>query len=270
VVFTSGATEAAAVLDQFPCVSVDPTAHDCLWSHHRPGDGAITAAGAANNETGVVTDGAAALLDIAQVVGRLPFAFGWSDARFAVVSGHKFGAPKGIGALIVREGQDMSPLISGGGQEMSRRSGTENLVAITGMGAAAEAAQNDLAEGVWDAVAALRDRFEARVLELAPDTVVVGRETARLPNTSCLISRGWKGETQVMAMDLAGFAISAGSACSSGKVRPSRVLKAMGYDDEAARSAIRVSIGPTTREEELMRFAEVWASARKRALARAA
>lgn len=270
VVFTSGATEAANVLAQFPVVSVDETAHDCLWVHHRPDDGALSARGMANNETGVVSDESADLLDVAQVIGRLPFAFSWSEARFAVLSGHKFGAPKGVGALIVREGVDMLALVSGGGQEMGRRSGTENLSGIAAMGAAAEAAMRDLAAGVWDRVAGLRDAFEARIQMLAPDVIIVGQDAKRLPNTSCLISRGWKGETQVMAMDLAGFAISAGSACSSGKVRPSRVLKAMGHDDEAARCAIRVSIGPATSEADLMRFAEVWTSARKRALARAA
>ncbi|MEO8530266.1 MAG: aminotransferase class V-fold PLP-dependent enzyme [Deltaproteobacteria bacterium] len=270
VVFTSGATEAATVLEQFDAVEVDATAHDCVFSHEKPGFNAATALGVANNETGIIANGTATLLDIAQVVGRVPFAFNWVDARFAIVSGHKFGAPKGIGALIVKEGQDVTPWLKGGGQEMGRRSGTENITAIAGIGAAAEAAQRDLENGAWDKVADLRDRFEAMIGELAGDATVVGQGAKRLPNTSCIISPGWKGETQVMAMDLAGFAISAGSACSSGKVRPSRVLKAMGYDDDAAKSAIRVSIGPTTREDELMKFAEVWASARKRAMARAA
>ena len=270
VVFTSGATEAAMVLAQFAAVDVEPTAHDCVFVHHRPGENAIRALGVANNETGVISDAAADLLDVAQVIGRVPFAFGWTEAKLAILSGHKFGAPKGVGALIVREGQDVSPWIKGGGQEMSRRSGTENIVGIAGMGAAAEAAQRDLENGVWDKVAVLRDAFEAKIQALAPDVIIAGQGVKRLPNTSCIISPGWKGETQVMAMDLAGFAVSAGSACSSGKVRPSRVLKAMGYDDDAARSAIRVSIGPATREDDLMRFAEVWVAARSRALARAA
>jgi cysteine desulfurase len=270
VVFTSGATEAAMVLAQFPAVEVDPTAHDCVFAHHRPGDGAIRAVGVANNETGIVQEASGDLLDVAQVIGRVPFAFGWTDAKFAILSGHKFGAAKGVGALIVREGQDVTPWIKGGGQEMSRRSGTENVVGIAGIGAAIEAAQGDLENGVFVKVASLRDAFEAKIQGLAPDVVIAGQGVKRLPNTSCIISPGWKGETQVMAMDLAGFAVSAGSACSSGKVRPSRVLKAMGYDDEAARSAIRVSIGPSTTESDLMRFAEVWTSARKRALARAA
>ncbi len=141
---------------------------------------------------------------------------------------------------------------------------------IAGFGAAAAAAVRDLAGGVWRRVAELRDGLEARLAAGAGDTIFVGRDRARLPNTSCILTPGWKGETQVMQMDLQGFAVSAGSACSSGKVRPSRVLRAMGYDDRDAASAIRVSIGPATTEEELARFADAWLAARRRHMARAA
>ncbi len=273
VVFTSGATEAAGVLAGFGAVTVERTAHDCLWAHRR-GEGGVLALGLANGETGVLSEvpewDGPVLLDVVQAVGRVPFAFGWSGADFAVLSAHKLGGPKGVGALIIREGVDILSLRPGGGQEMGRRSGTENVAGIAGFGAAAEAVVADLADGVWNRVAELRDGFEARIAAGAPDTIFVGKGAARLPNTSCLLTPGWKGETQVMQMDLQGFAVSAGSACSSGKVRSSRVLGAMGYDERDAGSAIRVSIGPTTTEAELDRFAAAWLAAHDRHRARAA
>src|SRR5690606_35997653 len=134
----------------------------------------------------------------------------------AIVSAHKIGGPKGVGALILPEGLESETLQPGGGQEMGRRSGTENVAGIAGIRAAARAALADQDAGVWEGVAGLRDRLEARVLEAAPETAIVGRGGPRLPNTSCLVTPGWKGETQVMQMDLAGSAVSAGSACSSG------------------------------------------------------
>ncbi|MEZ5771537.1 MAG: aminotransferase class V-fold PLP-dependent enzyme [Defluviimonas denitrificans] len=273
IVFTSGATEAAGVLAGFDAVTVEPTAHDCLQAHAK-GEGGVLALGLANSETGVLAEVPApdgpVLLDIVQAVGRVPFAFGWSGVDFAILSAHKIGGPKGVGALIVREGVDIATLRPGGGQEMGRRSGTENVAGIAGFGAAATAAARDLAGGVWRGVADLRDGLEARLAAEAGDTIFVGRDRARLPNTSCILTPGWKGETQVMQMDLAGFAVSAGSACSSGKVKASRVLQAMGYDARDAASAIRVSIGPATAKEDLDRFAAAWLAARARHMARAA
>jgi cysteine desulfurase len=275
VVFTSGATEAAGVLAGYDRVLVDPTAHDCLMAHERAGEGRqVRAVGLANSETGVIQEAAAGdgalLLDVVQAVGRVPFVFGWSGADFAIVSAHKLGGPKGIGALIVKDGVDIASLRKGGGQEQGRRSGTENVAGIAGFGAAAVAAERDLNDGVWERVRALRDWLEARLVADGAGIAIAGAGMTRLPNTSSIVTPGWKGETQVMQMDLAGFAVSAGSACSSGKVRPSRVLKAMGFDDGAAASAIRVSLGPTTTEEEVMRFADVWLAHRTKFRARAA
>ena len=292
VVFTSGATEAAGVLSGLPeghNVYVDPTAHDCLMAHWRMDGGAASghtlAMGLANSETGVITEPPAKgedgysygerradwlLLDVVQAVGRIPFAFSWSGADFALVSAHKIGGPKGVGALILREGLEIAPLRPGGGQEQGRRSGTENVAGIAGFGAAARAALRDLDAGVAAGVAGLRDRLEARISEGAPDAVIVGRDLPRLPNTTCLMTRGWKGETQVMQMDLAGFAVSAGSACSSGKVRASRVLKAMGFDEVEAGSAIRVSLGSATTEAEVDGFAAAWLAQYRKFRAKAA
>jgi cysteine desulfurase len=208
--------------------------------------------------------------DAVQVVGKTRFSFREADAEFSACSAHKLGGPKGTGALIVRAGSKIETLFRGGGQEQGRRSGTENVIGIAGFGAAAEAAQRDLEDGVWDRVAVMRDELEDRLAETAPDLIVFGKNTPRLPNTSCFAVPGWKGETQVMQMDLAGFAISAGSACSSGKTGPSRVLLAMGFDEETAASAIRVSMGPTTTEAEVMGFADTWIEHYRRRKARAA
>jgi cysteine desulfurase len=153
---------------------------------------------------------------------------------------------------------------------MGRRAGTENLIGIAGFGAAAEAAARDLADGVWDEVAEIRNILESELSATAIGTISVGNGVPRLPNTLCLIAPGWKGETQVMAMDLAGFAISAGSACSSGKVRASRVLTAMGHDPALAGQAIRVSIGPGVTKDDVGRFAKAWTAAYAKARTRAA
>lgn len=287
VVFTSGATEAAGILRHLPGrVEVDATAHEALVAHERGGSGpVIHAMGVANGETGVISElpqrddgrwdiGAAGadllLLDAVQAFGRLPFAFSWSGADFAILSAHKIGGPKGVGALILRSGLDIAPLAFGGGQEGQRRSGTENVAGIAGFGAAAEAAARDLDRGLWAGVARVRDTLEEALVSGAGDIICIGRDKPRLSGTSCFAMPGWKSETQVMQMDLAGFAISAGSACSSGKVRTGRVLGAMGYAPDVAKSAIRVSIGPPTTTEDVLRFADAWLSAYQRYRARAA
>ena len=188
----------------------------------------------------------------------------------AILSAHKLGGPKGIGALIVRDGLDIGALQAGGGQELGRRSGTENVAGIAGFGAAAEAAMRDLDAGIWAKVEKVRNILESTLASQAKETIFVGKGARRLPNTSCFVTPGWKGETQVMQMDLAGFAVSSGSACSSGKVKVPRVLRAMGLDDRAAESALRVSIGPTTTETDVLRFAEAWLKHEKKFRQRAA
>ncbi|MEP1934498.1 MAG: aminotransferase class V-fold PLP-dependent enzyme, partial [Roseibium sp.] len=220
----------------------------------------------ANSETGIVQilPAGLAVSDMTQAFGKLPVAFNWSGAEMALLSAHKLGGPKGIGALVVKRGTNIHAQLRGGGQEMGRRAGTENVIGAAGFAAAANAAAKDLADGVWERVASLRDLLEETLVVEAKGTIFVGKDAKRLPNTICIATPGWKGETQVMQMDLAGYAISAGSACSSGKVRASRVLKAMGYEEAAAAGAIRISLGLDTTEQDIMGFAKAWLAQMKK------
>ena len=281
IVFVSGATEAAALAMAGRDLLVAGVEHDAVLAWGRADlavdrDGRVTVPDPshaclqiANSETGVVQDvqDGLAVSDWTQGFGKLPLAFDWSGADMAFVSAHKIGGPKGIGALVLKRGLDVEARIRGGGQEMGRRHGTENLVGIAGFGAAAEAAAQDLANDVWAGVEKLRNILEKTLEAAAKATIFVGNAADRLPNTSMFITEGWKGETQVMAMDLAGFAVSAGSACSSGKVKASGVLRAMGYSEAQAACALRVSLGPETTEAEVMAFCDAWLAARTRKLA---
>lgn len=282
VIFTSGATEAAALGlagRGLACAGVehDAVAAWCEESLAVDAEGRVSVPEPAratlqlaNSETGIIQDlpEGLALTDATQGFGKIPWAFNWSGAEMALVSAHKIGGPKGVGAIVIRRGLDLAARIRGGGQEMGRRSGTENVIGIAGFGAAAEAAARDLDAGVWARVAQLREILEKALAESEKETIFVGKDANRLPNTSCFITPGWKGETQVMVMDLAGFAVSAGSACSSGKVKASRALMAMGYGAQDAASALRVSLGPDTTEDEVLRFAESWTREQNRVRAR--
>jgi cysteine desulfurase len=221
----------------------------------------------ANNETGVVQPvgevvalarrfGALVHCDAVQALGKIPLSFAALGLDMMSVSAHKLGGPQGIGALVVRDAIDLTPLLRGGGQERSRRAGTENVAGISGFGAAAKLAEQAVANA--PALERLRDEIEDRVRAAASDAVIYGTAAPRLPNTSCIGLPGVSNEVQVMALDLAGVAVSAGSACSSGKLTPSHVLQAMGADDDAAASAIRVSIGWQTTAADGDRFVEAW------------
>lgn len=284
IVFTSGATEAAALAlsgRDFHCADVEHEAVSswCVADVPVTASGAVTctnptqqALQLANSETGIVQTlpEGLAVVDATQGFGKLPVAFNWIGCDMAMISAHKLGGPKGVGALVLKQGLDVDAQILGGGQEMGRRSGTENLLGIVGFGAAAKASAQLIADGVWDAVAKRRDMLQALLEQGADGIICVGKDAVRLPNTLSVITPGWKGETQVMQMDLAGYAVSAGSACSSGKVKSSRVLRAMGYSDLEASCAMRVSLGPQTRTEEIERFANAWISAYARWKRRAA
>lgn len=284
VIFTSGGTEAnhlallgfpgprlvsavehASALDADPAAiripvdaegRLDLAAFARLLEQRRP---TIAAVMLANNETGVLQPvaeaarlarGAGCLLhvDAVQALGKLPFGLADLGADLLAVSAHKLGGPPGIGALILREGLDPAPLQRGGGQERRRRAGTENLPGIAGF-AAALACTTD-----WPRIRRLRDRLEAGARAIRPDAVIVGEGADRLPNTTCLLTPGLDAATQLMALDLAGIAVSSGAACSSGKVAPSHVLAAMGLPETLARCAIRLSLGWATEEADIALF----------------
>jgi cysteine desulfurase len=310
VVFTSGATEAAATLltpnwrmGRSPLgvsqLYVSASDHPCILSggrfpaecvsrigvdgngvlklgelvaelaRHDKGAGLpLVAVHAANNETGVVQPiaeiaeivkaaGGILVVDAVQAAGRIPLDITglWGD--FLILSGHKIGAPKGIGAFVGKSDLMMPmPLVIGGGQEKGFRAGTENVAGIAGFGAAAKVAR--AATGRVETLRAMRERIEAAILRTAPDAEIFGQAAERLANTVFFAIPGVKAETAQIAFDLAGIAVSAGSACSSGKVGPSHVLKAM--DIERPEGGLRVSIGEATSEAEIGRFERSLAS----------
>lgn len=230
---------------------------------------ALVALMLANNETGAIQPvaeatrlahqhGALLLCDAVQAAGKIPVDMAGLACDFLSLSAHKLGGPTGAGALVLRDDWTPAPLMLGGGQERGMRAGTENLPGIAGFGAAAEAALKALPG--MAGVGALRDRLQAALLAACPAAPVYGATAARLPNTLCIGMPGVPAETQVMALDLAGIAVSAGSACSSGKVTPSHVLTGMGLPGAAAREAIRFSLGWATTERDIDRAAAAWAA----------
>lgn len=233
----------------------------------------------ANNETGVIQPiaeaarlaharGALLHCDAVQGAGKLSLDMSILGADLLTVSAHKLGGPPGVGALVVGPDVPLSALQTGGGQERGRRAGTENLPGIVGFGAAAEIAAARL--GDWDAVARLRDRAEAQLKGIAPAAVVYGAAAPRLPNTLAIAMPGVAAATQVMALDLAGVMVSAGAACSSGKVARSHVLDAMGVLPAAAECAIRVSLGWSTTDADIDQLVDAWGALHARTRASAA
>jgi cysteine desulfurase len=234
----------------------------------------------ANNETGVIQPvaeaaalahrhGALIHCDAAQGFGRIPVSFATLGVDLLTLSAHNVGGAPGTGVLVVGDGVALTALMSGGGQESGLRAGTENVAGIAGFGAAAIAAEAERAAGGDARLAALRDALEAGVRRAAPEAVFLGRKAARLPNTSCIALPGRPAELQVIALDLAGVAVSAGSACSSGKVRRSHVLGAMGYGDAVAGCAIRASMGWNSEPADVDRFLDAWIAMRAGAAERA-
>jgi cysteine desulfurase len=227
----------------------------------------------ANNETGVMqpvsevaaiahAHGALFHCDAAQAAGRLPLDIAAIGADLVSLSAHKLGGPTGVGALVMADAGDLIPLQRGGGQEHGYRAGTENLVGIAGFAAAAKAAAAEIA--VYHRVRHLRDALEAAVADAAPEAVVIGAGARRLPNTTAVATPGIPAETQVIALDLDGVMVSAGAACSSGKVGPSHVLAAMRAPPEIASSTIRVSLGWNSSEAEIAHFLRAWTALRRR------
>jgi cysteine desulfurase len=245
---------------------VDPAALDALL--RADGRPALVSVMLANNETGVIqpvreiaeiahAHGALFHCDVVQAAGKISMSLAEIGADFLTLSGHKIGGPAGIGALVVANGAELTPLLRGGGQERNRRAGTENLAGIAGFAAAA--AVCDAAE--YEQVRELRDRLEAA---LPPDAVVIGAGALRLPNTSAIAMPGVPAETQIIALDLDGVMVSAGAACSSGKVGPSHVLAAMGVAPHIAATTIRVSLGWSTSKADIAHFIDAWTALYRR------
>lgn len=227
-----------------------------------------------NNETGVIqpvaeaaeivhTAGGTIHCDAIQGLGKIETSVIELDVDYLSVSSHKIGGPQGVGAFYVKPGAAFRPMLTGGGQEFGRRAGTENVAGVAAFGAAAQAAVDGLA--AYEALRPHRDRMEGRLKAAAPALKVHGEGARRVAGVSCFGAEGLASETQVMGLDLTGFAVSAGSACSSGKVKPSRVLKAMNPFDDTARSAIRASFGWASRPEDFDALAEAWIKVAKRA-----
>ncbi|MEZ5924928.1 MAG: cysteine desulfurase family protein [Hyphomicrobiaceae bacterium] len=249
---------------------IDPAATAGLAGAPEAG-GALITVQMANNETGIVQPieeiagaaRAAGLVlhsDAVQAAGRMRIDVRSLGIDFLSLSAHKLGGPKGVGALIIRDGASLRPMFSGGGQELRRRAGTQNVAGIAGFGAAARAAREDLA--ATGRIRARRDLLERAVKRFTPGVEIIGESVPRLPNTSAI---AWPGKTAaelVMRLDLDGIAVSAGAACSSGKVGESHVLKAMGVPAELSRSTIRVSLGAETGGPELNGFLTSWLAIR--------
>lgn len=234
------------------------------------GDGppALVSIMAANNETGAIQPVAEAArivheaggllhVDAIQALGKIPFDINAVGADLATFSAHKIGGPKGVGALVVAEGlAGLEPVLRGGGQEQNRRAGTENVAGIAGFGAAVRVALQALPEDA-ERMATLRDRLENGIRAIAGG-MVFAENVQRLPNTVLFTAPGLKAETAVIGFDLEGVAVSSGSACSSGKVQPSHVLSAMGYDAAVAQGAVRLSLGWSTEPDDINRALEAW------------
>jgi cysteine desulfurase len=225
------------------------------------GETAVVSVMHANNEIGTIqpiaelaaiarAGGALFHTDAVQSCGKIAVSVRGLGVDLLSLSAHKFGGPKGVGAIWIRRGVRLVPYATGGRQERNRRAGTENVAGIAGMGVAAVIARESLASSPAS-IAALRDRFERAILAGVPGTVVNGRSDMRVPNTTNIGFEGIEAESLLIALDLEGVAVSTGAACSSGSLEPSHVLRAMGLPNSRARNSLRFSLGPTTTADEI-------------------
>ena len=274
LIFTSGATEAAQlILKEKNCKSA-AIEHPAVlrWTEcslgidekfqvvsKNPQDCTIQLA---NSETGIVQENLndVWMTDATQYFPKMNLQFSDLKASCAILSPHKFGGPKGIGAIIAKNSSDLDYLKHNGSQEEGVRPGTENVIGIVGFSEAVKVAKVARSNGVWERVLELRNLLESELKLRCSDLKVVGESVKRLPNTSCILTPGWSGEKQVISLDLAGFGVSFGSACSGKVSEASKSLIALGYSKHFANCAIRVSIGPITTQVEIEKFIEAWYS----------
>lgn len=231
----------------------------------------------ANNEIGTIEPirdcaklalefGAKIHCDAVQGCGKLEMDFESLGVDYLTLSAHKMGGPQGVGAIVLKPTAPLVAMVEGGGQELGRRSGTENVAAIAGFGEAAFEAFQDIAD--IEKIRHLKERLESGLRKIGNDIIIVADRVERIANTSCIILLGISGETQVMHFDLAGVCLSSGSACSSGKVKVSHVLSALGLGDTLANSSIRVSLGFQSTAEDVDKFLSVYADLYQRTEAR--
>lgn len=222
---------------------------------------------AANNETGVVQPiheiskivkkyGGTFHTDATQAFAKIPFSIKESDIDMVTISGHKFGGPQGVAALVIRKDLPMHSIMFGGGQEYRYRPGTQNVAGLHGLGIAAATIESTMS--AYQDLSNIRDFIQDSILTISTGSVVFGKEVERLPNTLSITMPNVSSETQVIHFDIHGFAVSAGSACSSGKVELPRIQMSMGYDEKTSRTAIRVSLGINNTMHEAEAFVKAW------------
>ena len=307
VVFTGGGTEGnnAIIAQKYDTILYSAVEHDCVLEAVRASGAKavelpVTSEGLmdlnalkaaldvaqgrvlvtvmlANNETGVIQpvkqiaqlahdSGAIIHTDAIQAAGKIPIDFNDLGVDLMTLSAHKLGGPQGVGAIVIKPALAFQPLLRGGGQELGRRSGTENVAGIHAFGVAAALALKSSLD--VKSIRQMRDDLEHRVREIAPDAIVWGEGAERLPNTSCLSMPAVSGEVQVMAFDVAGIAVSSGSACSSGKVKESHVLKAMGAEGDDASNSVRISMGWGNTPADVDAIVAAWSELYKRTAAK--
>ena len=273
IIFTSGASESAALFLHDKKMECSAIEHDCVkkWCNVsipvlRNGLVSLTssknniAMQIANSETGILQEvpRGIACTDAVQAVGKVDCSFGEMRPQALFLASHKVCGPKGVGVLFVKDENLIEPTVLGGNQEFGLRAGTENFVLIAAFVEALNYSLNLVEKGVWQEIEILRNMLEDEIKEISKTTIIVGEKEKRLPNTSCIITPGWKGESQVIAMDLEGFSVSSGTACSSGKLSEISLLKEMKDSDNLASSSIRVSLGPNTKKSDIEAFIFSW------------
>ena len=273
IIFTSGASESAALFLHDKKMECSAIEHDCVkkWcdvSIPTMKNGLVCVSESkknlalqiANSETGILQNmpKGIACSDAVQAVGKIDCKFDELQPDAFFLASHKLCGPKGVGVLFVKDGDLVQPTVIGGNQEFGLRAGTENFLLIAAFSEALAYSINLVKNGVWQEIELLRNMLENEVREISKNTIVVGEKEKRLPNTSCMITPGWKGESQVIGLDLEGFSVSSGTACSSGKISEVIMLKEMEYNDDLSNSSIRVSLGPDTKKSDIEAFIFSW------------